>query len=155
MKNGIREPLYVTALKYAGIKVTPEMKPGHIWSLQTGGVNEALRQLEPLGHTRSAREYDNPSILTIENLSFLLRWRHARPCRTSISIFAKGKWSPLSGKNGAGKSTLSKLMCGFEKEDKGRILFKGQDIAGKIDQGTGRVHRRGDAEPQPDDLQEP
>jgi len=37
----------------------------------------------------------------------------------------------IVGKNGAGKSTLSKLMCGFEKLDKGRILFKGQDIASK------------------------
>ncbi|RDC48560.1 ATP-binding cassette domain-containing protein, partial [Acinetobacter sp. RIT592] len=30
IKNGIREPLYVTALKYAGVDINPDMKPGHI-----------------------------------------------------------------------------------------------------------------------------
>jgi len=37
----------------------------------------------------------------------------------------------IVGKNGAGKSTLAKLMCGFEKEDKGAILYKGENIRGK------------------------
>ena len=37
----------------------------------------------------------------------------------------------IVGKNGAGKSTLSKLLCGFEKEDRGSILYKGQDIKDK------------------------
>jgi len=32
---------------------------------------------------------------------------------------------------GAGKSTLAKLMCGFEKVDKGAILYKGEDIRHK------------------------
>lgn len=32
------------------------------------------------------------------------------------------------GKNGAGKSTLSKLLCGFEKEDRGAIFYRGEDI---------------------------
>jgi energy-coupling factor transport system ATP-binding protein len=37
----------------------------------------------------------------------------------------------IVGKNGAGKSTLSKLLCGFEKEDRGRILYRGEDIKDK------------------------
>jgi energy-coupling factor transport system ATP-binding protein len=34
----------------------------------------------------------------------------------------------IVGKNGAGKSTLSKLICGFEKPSKGRILYAGEDM---------------------------
>jgi len=129
VKNGIREPLYVTAMKYADIKVTPEMKPGHIWSLQTGGVNEALRQwnhsLTPISHLNN-----NPSILTIENLSF--SYDGVKPTLSTIDFdLHEGEMVAIVGKNGAGKSTLSKLMCGFENPDKGRILFKGQDIASK------------------------
>ena len=41
--NGIREPLYVTALKYAGVKVTSEMKPGHITTLSTELSGHALQ----------------------------------------------------------------------------------------------------------------
>ena len=33
IKNGIREPLYVTALKYAGVEIKEEMKPGMIDTL--------------------------------------------------------------------------------------------------------------------------
>jgi energy-coupling factor transport system ATP-binding protein len=33
------------------------------------------------------------------------------------------------GKNGAGKSTLSKLICGFEKQDRGTIFSSGSDLA--------------------------
>lgn len=29
-KNGIREPLYVTALRYAGVEVTAAKHPGHL-----------------------------------------------------------------------------------------------------------------------------
>ncbi len=43
----------------------------------------------------------------------------------------EGEMISLVGKNGAGKSTLSKLLCGFEKEDRGRILYKGEDIKDK------------------------
>ena len=44
-ENGIREPLYVTALKYAGVKVTSEMLPGHITTLKTEFSRDALNSL--------------------------------------------------------------------------------------------------------------
>jgi len=37
----------------------------------------------------------------------------------------------IIGKNGAGKSTLSKIMCGFEKEDQGAVLYRGENLKGK------------------------
>ena len=32
-ENGIREPLYVTAMRYAGIAVTPDKHPAHLTAL--------------------------------------------------------------------------------------------------------------------------
>ena len=43
----------------------------------------------------------------------------------------EGEMVSIVGKNGAGKSTLSKIMCGFEKEDKGSMLFRGENLKGK------------------------
>lgn len=43
---------------------------------------------------------------------------------------AKGQVVAVIGPNGAGKSTLFKLITGHLKPDKGRILFKGEDIGG-------------------------
>jgi branched-chain amino acid transport system ATP-binding protein len=42
----------------------------------------------------------------------------------------KGQTVAVIGPNGAGKSTLFKLITGHLKPDKGRIVFKGEDIAG-------------------------
>jgi branched-chain amino acid transport system ATP-binding protein len=42
----------------------------------------------------------------------------------------KGEVVAVIGPNGAGKSTLFKLITGHHKPDKGRIIFKGEDIAG-------------------------
>lgn len=129
VKNGIREPLYVTALKYAGITVKPEMKPGHIWSLDTGSSNEALQRWN-----RSVVPPDrlnaNPSILRIQNLNF--SYDGVRPILHNIDFDVReGEMISVVGKNGAGKTTLSKIMCGFEKEDSGAVLYKGQNITSK------------------------
>ncbi len=127
--NGIREPLYVTAMKYADIKVTPEMKPGHIWSLKTGGVNEALRSWNRSVKT-PVHPPLKPPLLTIDNLSF--SYDGVRPTLKDINFeIREGEMVSIVGKNGAGKSTLAKLMCGFEKVDKGAILYKGEDIRHK------------------------
>ena len=37
----------------------------------------------------------------------------------------------IIGKNGAGKSTLSKILCGFEREDQGKIYYYGENIKNK------------------------
>lgn len=34
----------------------------------------------------------------------------------------------IKGKSGSGKSTLLNLLCGIEKKDEGRILFRGEDV---------------------------
>ena len=128
-ENGIREPLYVTALKYAGVKVISQMQPGHITTLQTELSRNALTTwysaIQPDG-----RENANPSILKMENVSFSydgVRW-----ILDDISFdIREGEMVSIVGKNGAGKSTLSKLLCGFEKEDRGAILFKGEEIKDK------------------------
>jgi energy-coupling factor transport system ATP-binding protein len=124
--TGIREPLYVTALKYAGIPVTPRMLPGHITSLNLAGTKDALRAwykaiLPDVGHNT------NPSILTLKNISFSYDGAHKVLEDIDIDI-REGEMVSIIGRNGAGKSTLSKLLCGFEKEDQGTISFKGKDI---------------------------
>ena len=39
--NGIREPLYLTALRYAGVAITPEKKPAHVDSLRLDEADTA------------------------------------------------------------------------------------------------------------------
>ena len=125
-ENGIREPLYVTALKYAGVNVTSEMHPGHITTLKVDVSRNALTEWHR--SMRSAdRENASPSVLKMENVSF--SYDGARPVLQDVSFdIHEGEMVSVVGKNGAGKSTLSKLLCGFEREDDGAILYRGENI---------------------------
>jgi energy-coupling factor transport system ATP-binding protein len=128
-QTGIREPLYVTALKYAGVQVTEEMQAGHIETLKTEVSRAALQtwygHIQPAGHLNT-----RASILKMEDISF--SYDGLRPVLADINIeIQEGEMVSIVGKNGAGKSTLSKLLCGFEKEDRGRILYHGEDIRDK------------------------
>jgi len=125
--TGIREPLYVTALKYAGVDVTADMKPGYIQTLEMDGskasVAEWHRRIE-----KDQRVNTNDSILQMEDITFSYDGTH--PVLEDINFdIREGEMLSLVGKNGAGKSTLSKLLCGFEKENKGIIRYSGQDIS--------------------------
>ncbi len=123
---GIREPLYVTALKYAGVKVTEEMRAGQIETLRAEFSREALQSWYG-GILAKERLNTHSSILKMEDVSF--SYDGIRPVLSDISFdILEGEMVSIVGKNGAGKSTLSKLLCGFEKEDRGRILYRGEDI---------------------------
>jgi energy-coupling factor transport system ATP-binding protein len=128
-ENGIREPLYVTALKYAGVKVTSDMQPGHITTLNTDLSRTALTRWYNAIQADTRRN-ENSSILKMEHVSFSYDGVH--PILDDINFdICEGEMISIVGKNGAGKSTLSKLLCGFEKEDRGVILYKGENIRDK------------------------
>ncbi len=126
---GIREPLYVTALKYAGVKVTEEMQAGHIETLKADLSREALQHW--YGSIQKEKKADERlSVLKMEGVSF--SYDGIRPVLQDIDFdIHEGEMVSIVGKNGAGKSTLSKLLCGFEKEDCGRICYAGEDIREK------------------------
>ena len=123
---GIREPLYITALKYAGVRVTSEMMPGHITTLRTEFSREALTKWHDAMVAEQPKK-ETPSILKMEGISF--SYDGAHPVLDDIHFdIHEGEMVSIVGKNGAGKSTLSKLLCGFEKEDRGVILYYGENI---------------------------
>ncbi len=125
-ENGIREPLYVTALKYAGVKVTSGMQPGHITTLNAELSRDALTAWHDSIQADN-RQNANPSILKMENVSF--SYDGVRPILDDINFdIREGEMISIVGRNGAGKSTLAKLLCGFEREDRGAILYKGGNI---------------------------
>ncbi len=128
--NGIREPLYVTALKYAGVEMTPEMKLGHI---ETLALEDEAKEKVVAWHksikTKDKKE-EKPSILRLENVSFSYDGVHKILNDVSFDV-KEGEMISIVGKNGAGKSTLSKIICGFVKEDEGKVYYYDEDIKNK------------------------
>lgn len=126
-ENGIREPLYLTAMRYAGIAVTPEKHPAHIDSVVLDKADTARLhswfQAEPLPAHKPAPE----PLLEVRDLCFGYNKGQHTLQNVSFSI-GKGEMISIVGRNGAGKSTLSKLICGFETQNSGEIYLNGKDL---------------------------
>ena len=126
-ENGIREPLYLTALRYAGVELVPAKKPAHADSVV---IDEADRKkMTDWFWSRPAAEAEkeHEPLLEVRNLTFGYE-RGSQTLRDVSLTIHKGEMVSIVGKNGAGKSTFSKLVCGFEIPDSGEILFQGRDL---------------------------
>jgi len=132
-KTGIREPLYISALSYAGVKVDSETASRLLDSLQINSL-PLLEWDRSLAESRNTKERQNTK--TTEHSCLEVRDLHFRytdqkePALKGISFsVAAGECIGLVGKNGSGKSTTAKCVCGFVRPDSGTIIFNGQDLA--------------------------
>lgn len=126
IKEGIREPLYITALKHAGCNILPETKPQHIETMNLENYKEQVRKWFA-EVKREEKKNNNTSILKIENLFFSYNDKKSVLENINFDI-KKGEMVSIVGKNGAGKSTLSNIICGFYKPQKGTVYLNGEDI---------------------------
>jgi len=127
-ENGIREPLYLTAIKYAGVDVTPDMLPHSIRSLRL--TEDDRRKVRSWFHSTPSRvrEETRPFLLRAENVTFRYSSGHLALENVSVDV-RRGELIAIVGTNGAGKSTFSKVVCGFEREQAGTVTFEGGDWA--------------------------
>ena len=127
-ENGIREPLYVTALRYAGVDITPDKHPAHVDSLVLNDTDTQKLRDWFTARPRPAAQPEREPLLEVKGLSFGYQKGQQTLRDVSFSI-GKGEMVSIVGRNGAGKSTLSKLICGFETPDAGEIFLNGKPLA--------------------------
>lgn len=132
---GIREPLYVTALKRAGVRVTPQLQAGRLDTLEINPVREALQKWFQSSPPQHAKQ-DRPIQLEVSHLHFSYSAGKDTLHDVSFAI-REGEMAALVGTNGAGKSTLARLICGMLTPQKGTISFYGKDLADQT------IHERG------------
>lgn len=127
-ENGIREPLYVTALRYAGVDLTPDKHPAHVDSLVLDDTDTQKLRDWFTARPRPAAQPEREPLLEVKGLCFGYQKGQQTLRDVSFSI-GKGEMVSIVGRNGAGKSTLSKLICGFEAPDAGEIFLNGKSLA--------------------------
>ena len=128
-EHGIREPLYVAALRHAGCDILPETNPSHVDTLKIDVYKERVKKWYEEIHLPE-KQPDTETALEIQKLNFA--YVSKKPVLSDIHFqIKKGEMVSIVGKNGAGKTTLSNLICGFLKPDEGTILLNGSDIADK------------------------
>ncbi|WP_366777578.1 ABC transporter ATP-binding protein [uncultured Clostridium sp.] len=124
--TGIREPLYITALKYAGVTINKEMCPESIENLKVDKVKEKLNKWYEESKDEIV-DNNNTTILELKDVRF--GYNKDKEILKGVSFkINKGEMVSIVGRNGAGKSTISKLISGFYKPSSGDILLSGRSI---------------------------
>lgn len=123
---GIREPLYVTALKYAGCTITEEMNPQCLEQMDLTSCTDVVKNWFLTTDVHLPKT-DQPVILEFKDVSFGYQANQQTLKGVSFKIH-EGEMISIVGKNGAGKSTISKLISGFYSPTSGTIEFKGEDL---------------------------
>ena len=127
IKEGIREPLYIAALKHAGCEILENTHPSQIETMDMepykGKIQEWFEQV-----TLPKKDVNRKELLKIENLSFAYDSSKQILKNIDFTLY-EGEMVSIVGKNGAGKTTLSNLICGFYEPIDGRILLDGEDMS--------------------------
>ena len=126
-EQGIREPLYVTALKHAGCTIAAEDHPQHVETMNFEPYRVQVREWFETTKIPQKQEAEE-KVLNVDHLHF--SYQPGKAILSDISFdVKKGEMISIVGKNGAGKTTLSNLICGFLEPSKGKIELNGNDIS--------------------------
>lgn len=125
--HGIREPLYVTALKYSGVTLSPDMRPSYLPELKLSDAqkNQVISWFERQPAVQSSADQD--ILFCADNIDFTYAGGHHALQGITLKVH-KGEMLSIVGTNGAGKSTFSKIICGFERPQSGTMYFEGTDL---------------------------
>ena len=123
-EHGIREPLYISALKNAGVRFDGTEHLDNIDELDMDVYRQAL-----VDEFRASKPYRAP-----ERGELLLRAEHVdyaygdRKVLDDVSFDVyRGERIAIVGKNGAGKSTMAKLLCGIIRPQRGSVTLNGEN----------------------------
>ncbi len=125
-QNGIREPLYITALKYAGCAITPEDNPESIQTINLSNKESALK----VWYGQTVKTPPNTSgecLIEFENVC--VNYGKLRALDSVSFCINKGERVALIGKNGAGKSTIAQTLIGIRRPSSGKVLLQGQNCS--------------------------
>lgn len=127
-ENGIREPLYITALKYAGVSITADKHPDSIEQMSLDEADQAAVRDWFRRAPEASPGPEMPVLLEAKQIRFAYSSGHEALHDISLTIH-EGELSAIVGTNGAGKTTFCKLLCGFETQQEGTISFSGENMA--------------------------
>ncbi len=123
-KYGLREPLYIEALKYSGV----DFKKDSIYPIEKIGTPQNISKVKTWCESIEIKNKNfGETILNISNLTFAYDENKNILNNVNFSL-EKGEILALLGNNGAGKSTLCKVITGIEKETTGDISLLGKSI---------------------------
>lgn len=126
-RHGIREPLYLSALKAAGCCIAETDQPSNLSRMP---ISEYQAAVSGWFKQKSLTDLatNSESLLEIENISYSYDGEVNALENINFTV-NKGEMVSVLGKNGSGKSTLTKLIMGVLPADSGTIKVNNFDLS--------------------------
>ena len=121
---GIREPLYLAALRMAGCDLDGL---GDVSSVEHARVEQCSHILKAWQKRefRVQEQAKRRTILSLENICY--SYDGLKPALDGVSAsFGEAEMVSILGSNGAGKSTLAQILMGVLRQDSGHITYEGR-----------------------------
>ena len=123
---GIREPLYLSALKEAGCAIEGDAKPSSLNTLPLAQYQTAVSTWFEASKATNVEKQAEP-LLAVRTLTY--SYDGEKNALEDVSFDVKrGEFVSVLGKNGSGKSTITKLVMGVIEPDQGSMILNGQDL---------------------------
>ncbi|CAH1565788.1 Duplicated ATPase component MtsB of energizing module of methionine-regulated ECF transporter [Vibrio jasicida] len=123
---GIREPLYLSALKEAGCAIEGDAKPS---SLSTLPLAQYQSTVSAWFEASQVAEVATPTDTLLEVRDLTYSYDGEKNALEGVTFDVKrGEFLSVLGKNGSGKSTITKLVMGVIEPDNGSMILNGQDL---------------------------
>ena len=125
VRAGIREPLYISALKQAGVDFRDTDAPiSDIDTFDPTPYRENILSFIET-HRNERKAVDTPEILAFDDVTFSYNGEKDVLKHVSFAIH-EGEMCSILGKNGAGKSTMAQIMMGIYRPDSGNVRINGE-----------------------------
>lgn len=125
--NGLREPLYIEALRKSNVKIEKEDHLSEIDTMDRYKA-EVCEWYEKNSKELPKKNISEKIALKLENIWFRY-FKDERDIIKNVSFeLKKGEILAILGNNGAGKSTLLKLISGIKKQQKGNIYLNEESL---------------------------
>ena len=126
-RYGIREPLYLAAIRLSGQAPDEADRPANLERLQLQPYREGLLRWF-CRRPEKAPVRERPELLGATGLCYSYDGERATLSDVDFSIH-QGETVALMGENGAGKSSLAKLITGVLRPDAGMFKWEGEDMS--------------------------
>lgn len=125
-ESGIREPLYITAMKKAGVDLDQITAIADVETVNGPNLKEQMQSWQGDSLVKEPAIAKEP-LLALENITYRYRKHDRYVLENLTTTIGQGEKVSIVGRNGAGKSTLFKAICGFIAAQ-GAMTWKGIDL---------------------------
>lgn len=126
---GVRNPLYLDAMKTAGIDLKQLSKLTPLEELPVDGADRDKLLAWESSYQLPEKKADQSALLALKDVGFSYSPDQKFPLKEVNAEIKQGDFVSIVGQNGAGKTTLCRLICGF-LPNTGDITWKGESLAG-------------------------